>query len=115
MGRKQTRTSDDILQYGRDYYNKHKEERAHEYSLVSNRSRLRRKLKALCPSGAVPLDDDKLYNQILQINRQISAITQELDTIRNARWEAKREAGGARFKRFATDSNSISETPTSIS
>ena len=105
MGRKQTRSSDDILQYGRDYYNKHKAERAHEYSLVSNRSRFRRQLKAL---------DDADSDKAKQIQAKIDAITQELDTIRNARWEAKREAGGARFKRF-TSNDTISEEPIAIS
>ena len=104
MGRKQTRTSADILQYGRDYYNKHKEERAHEYSLVSNRSRFRRQLKSL---------DDASSDKAKQIQAKIDAITQELDTIRNARWEAKREAGGARFKRF-TSNETISETSVDI-
>ena len=104
MGRKQTRTSDDILQYGRDYYNKHKAERAHEYSLVSNRSRFRRQLKAL---------DDADSDKAKQIQAKIDAITQELDTIRNARWEAKREAGGARFKRF-TCNDTINESTANI-
>ena len=113
MGRKKTRTEEDIRQYSKDYYYKHKDECGHEYSLVSNRSRLRKKLKALCPSGEVSLDDDKLYNQIIKINRQINAITQELDTIRNARWEAKREAGGARFKRF-TSNDTINESTANI-
>ena len=104
MGRKQTRTSDDILQYGRYYYHKHKAERAHEYSLVSNRSRFRRQLKAL---------DDASSDKAKQIQAKIDAITQELDTIRNARWEAKREAGGARFKQFPAN-ETISESEVTI-
>ena len=104
MGRKATRSSDDILQYGRDYYNKHKAERAHVYSLVSNRSRFRRQLKSL---------DDASSDKAKQIQAKIDAITQELDTIRNARWEAKREAGGARFKRF-TSNDTINESTANI-
>ena len=104
MGRPQTRTPEDILQYGRDYYYKHKAERAHEYSLVSNRSRLRRKLKAL---------GDTNPEKSKKVQERIEAITKELDEIRNARWEAKRAAGGARFKRFASN-ETISETSVDI-
>ena len=108
MGRKQTRTADDILQYGRDYYNKHKAERAHEYSLVSNRSRLRRRLKAL--------GDDNM-DKVKQIQEKIDAITKELNDIRDARWEQKRTEGKALFKKFPNDNhtnNTINETPVTI-
>lgn len=104
MGRPQTRTPEDILQYGRDYYYKHKAERAHEYSLVSNRSRLRKKLKAL---------GDTNPEKSKKVQERIEAITKELDEIRNARWEVKREAGGARFKRIPSN-NTISEVPVAI-
>ena len=103
MGRRQTRTSEDILQYGRDYYYKHKAERAHEYSLVSNRSRLRKKLKAL---------GDTMPEETKKIQERIDAITKELDSIRTARWEQKRADGKALFKKFHSDT--INETPVAI-
>lgn len=108
MGRPQTRTPEDILQYGRDYYYKHKGERAHEYSLVSNRSRLRKKLKAL---------GDTNPEKSKKIQERIAAITKELDDIRNARWTQKRANGKALFKKFHSDTevtNVIDETPVAI-
>ncbi len=105
MGRPQTRTPEDILQYGRDYYYKHKAERAHEYSLVSNRSSLRKKLKSL---------EETNPEKAQQIRERIEAITKELDDIRNARWEQKRADGKALFKKFPSNSNTISEVPTAI-
>ena len=73
---------------------------AHEYSLVSRRAYLRRMYLR-------PDNDDAKRTQIQQ---QIDAITKELDDIRNARWQAKREAGGALFKKWTT----IDEHPTTL-
>ena len=47
MGRHKTMTKEDKQQYCRDYYYKTKDERLHEYELVSKRAYLRRKIKEL--------------------------------------------------------------------
>ena len=116
MGRRQTRTSEDILQYGRDYYYKHKAERAHEYSLVSNRSRLRKKLRELAasedPRRKLKALGDTMPEETKKIQERIDAITKELDSIRTARWEQKRANGKALFKKFHSDT--INETPVAI-
>ena len=92
MGRPKTRTPEDIIKYGMDYYYKHKDERGHEFSLVSTRSRLRKSLKALGDSN--PEKSKKLLYRI-------EAITKELDGIRDARWQKKRAEGKALFKKFS--------------
>ena len=83
-------TKEDKQQYCRDYYHKTKAERAHEYALVSKRAYLRKRVKELEP------DSDKAKT----MQSHIDAITQELEQIRAARWQAKRDAGGALFKKF---------------
>ena len=100
MGRQKTMTKEDKLAYGREYYYKTKGDRAHEYSLVSRRSYLRKQLRTAT-------DDAK----IAQLNQQIEAINAELDSIRSQRWIAKREAGGALFKKWdAAGTRSLRDT-----
>ena len=100
MGRRGFMTPEDKQQYCRDYYHKTKGERAHEYALVSKRAYLRKRVKELEP------ESDKAKN----MQYHIDAITRELEQIRLERWHAKRDAGGALFKRFDT----INEQPINI-
>ena len=100
MGRHKTMSKEDKLAYCREYYHKTKGERAHEYSLVSRRAYLRR----------IYLRTDNDDAKRAQLQQQIDDITKELDEIRNARWQAKREAGGALFKKWTT----INEQPTTL-
>ena len=98
MGRKQSRTHDDILAYGRQYYEQTKEERQHEYALVAKRSYYRNKLKA-------ETDDAK----IAKYQTIIDETQNELDNIRAQRWERKRANGGAKYKKDV-----INEVPIAI-
>ena len=88
MGRRQSRTHEDILQYGRDYYAKNKYDRKIEYNLVAKRSYYKNKLKA-------ETDEAKLqkYQAI------IDEAQTELDNIRAERWAAKRAAGKGQYKK----------------
>ena len=111
MGRPKTMSKEDKQAYCREYYYKTKGERSHEYALTSRRSYLRKKLKELCPSSLETIiDDTKLYDSITKIQAQIDSITEELNKIRAERWNAKREAGGALFKKWDT----ISEQPSNL-
>ena len=111
MGRHKTMSKEDKQAYCRDYYHKTKGERSHEYALTSRRSYLRKKLKELCPSSLeILIDDTNLYNKVIQIQDEIARITEELNKIRAERWNAKREAGGALFKKWDT----ISEQPINL-
>jgi hypothetical protein len=58
--------------------------------------------------------DNPIKAAVLQ--KQVDAITAELKPIRQARWEAKRAAGGALFKHFSDDdiSQVINELPSAI-
>ena len=87
-------TTEDKQEYCRQYYNKTKGERPHEYSLVSRRAFLRKQIRLL---GL----DNLIKTAALQ--KQGDAITAELKPIRQARWAAKRAAGGALFKHFSDD------------
>ena len=99
MGRHKTMSKEDKQAYCRDYYHKTKGERSHEYALTSRRSYLRKQLK----SATEP-------DKIAHIQAQIDSITEELNKIRAERWNAKREAGGALFKKWET----ISEQPSNL-
>ena len=85
-------TKEDKQAYSREYYYKTKGERAHEYALVSRRAYLRKQLKEL---------DGTNHIRAVELRKQIEVINEELEPIRQARWEAKRAAGKALFKRFA--------------
>ena len=91
MPRTKTMSKEDKQEYCRQYYHKTKAERAHEYNITSRRSYLRKQLKTTT-------DPDK----IAHIQSQIDSITEELNKIRAERWNAKREAGGALFKKWDT-------------
>ena len=111
MGRHKTMSKEDKLAYCREYYHKTKAERAHEYALVSRRSYLRKKLSEITPeSMEILLDNTELYNKVIQMQGEIARITEELNKIRAERWNAKREAGGALFKKWDT----ISEQPINL-
>lgn len=103
MGRPKTMTKEDKQQYCRDYYYKTKEERAHEYTLVSRRAYLRKKLKDIGDTNPAKTSE---------LQKEIEVINAELEPIRQARWEAKRAEGKALFKQFPTDT--ISEVPLAI-
>ena len=108
MGRHKTMTKEDKQQYCRDYYYKTKDERLHEYELVSKRAYLRRKIKEL---------GDANPEKIAELEKKIEVINAELEPIRRARWEAKRAAGKAKFKHFDDDETVrqvINETPIAI-
>ena len=98
MGRKTTRSRDDILQYGRDYYAKNKHEMKHEFNLVAKRSYYKNKLKA-------ETDEAKLQ----KYQRIIDDAQNELDNIRAERWAAKRAAGKGQYK-----TDTIGENPHTI-
>ena len=91
MGRHKTMTKEDKQQYCRDYYYKTKDERSHEYALVSKRAYLRKKVKEI---------GDMNPDKVAELEKNIEAITAELEPIRKARWEAKRANGKAQFKQF---------------
>lgn len=93
MPRVKTMSKEDKMAYARDYYHKTKSERAHEYALVSLRGQLRKKLRDLDP------DSEKFDEKSSSIQARIDEITTELDGIRKERWDAKRAAGGALFKK----------------
>ena len=116
MGRTRTMTKEDKQAYCREYYYKTKHERAHEYLLVSKRAYLRKKLKLLCPNDVIDLEDDKMFNDVINIRKQIEAINAELKPIRDARWNAKRAEGKALFKHFNDndDAETISTTSNEI-
>ena len=99
MGRHKTMSKEDKQAYCREYYHKTKGERSHEYALTSRRSYLRKQLKSAH-------EPDKMEH----IQAQIDSITEELNKIRAERWNAKREAGGALFKKWDT----ISEQPSNL-
>ena len=103
MGRTKTMTKEDKQAYCREYYYKTRNERAHEYLLVSKRAYLRKKLKSLCPNDVIDLDNDRMFNDVINIRRQIETINAELKPIREARWNAKRAEGKALFKHFSDD------------
>ena len=84
-------TKEDKQQYAKEYYEKTKGERAHEYALVSKRSYLRKQIAEV---------GDTNSDKVATIQAKIEAIDTELNAIRDARWKAKREAGGALFKKF---------------
>ena len=107
MPRTRTMTKEDKQEYCRQYYNKTKGERHHEYSLVSRRAFLRKKIKELGLSNP---------NKVAELQKQVDAINAELKPIREARWEAKRAAGGALFKHFSDDdlAQTINEVPSAI-
>ena len=107
MPRTKTMTKEDKQEYCRQYYNKTKGERHHEYSLVSRRAFLRKQIRLL------GLDNP---SKAAALQKQVDAITAELKPIRQARWEAKRAAGGALFKHFSDDdlAQTINELPTAI-
>lgn len=92
MGRHQTRTHDDIIQYGRDYYAKNKDERAREYNLVAKRSYYKNKLKNETDEAKI-----QKYQSI------IDEAQTELDKIRADRWTAKRAAGKGQYKKNVID------------
>lgn len=94
MGRKQTRTHDDIINYGRDYYAKTKEERKKEYALIAKRSYYRNKLKN---------ESDEV--KIAKYQSIINEAQSELDNIRAERWAAKRAAGKGQYKKEVIDIN----------
>ena len=98
MGRRQTRSREDILEYGRNYYAKTKEERKSEFNLVAKRGYYKNKLKA-------ETDEAKLqkYQAI------VDEAQTELDNIRAERWAAKRAAGKGQYKRDV-----INEVPVAI-
>ena len=98
MGRRQSRTRDDILQYGRDYYAKNKGERKNEFNLVAKRSYYKNKLKG-------ETDEAKLQ----KYQRIIDEAQSELDKIRAERWAAKRAAGKGQYKKDV-----INEVPVAI-
>ena len=100
-------TKEDKKEYCRQYYNKTKGERHHEYSLVSRRAFLRKKIKL------IGLDNP---TKVAELQKQVDAINAELKPIRDARWEAKRAAGGALFKHFSDNdiTQVINELPTAI-
>ena len=98
MGRKQSRTREDILQYGRDYYAKNKDERKNEFNLVAKRSYYKNKLKT-------ETDEAKLQ----KYQRIIDEAQTELDNIRAERWAAKRAAGKGQYKK-----DTINEVPVAI-
>ena len=94
MGRHQTRSRDDILQYGRDYYAKNKDERKNEFNLVAKRSYYKNKLKT-------ETDEAKLQ----KYQRIVDESQNELDKIRAERWAAKRAAGKGQYKKEVIYSN----------
>ena len=96
-------TKEDKRQYCRDYYYKTRDERAHEYTLVSRRAYLRKRIKELGD-----MDPEK----VSELQKEIDVITAELEPIRKARWDAKRADGKARFKHF--EHESINEVPVAI-
>ena len=94
MGRRQTRSREDILEYGRNYYAKTKEERKSEFNLVAKRGYYKNKLKT-------ETDEAKLqkYQAI------VDEAQTELDNIRAERWAAKRAAGKGQYKRDVIGEN----------
>ena len=94
MGRRATRTKEDILEYGRKYYANTKDNRKNEYNLVSKRSYYRNKLKD-------ETDEVKIakYQSIIDITQN------ELDAIRAARWKAKQESGKGHYKKVVINEN----------
>ena len=100
MGRKGFMTKEDKQQYCRDYYYKTKDERAHEYALVSRRASLRRRIKGLGNTNP---------EKVAELEKEIEVINAELEPIRRARWEAKRAAGKAQFKHFSSDDEVIKQ------
>ena len=98
MGRHQTRSREDILEYGRQYYAKNKDERKNEFNLVAKRSYYKNKLKT-------ETDEAKLQ----KYQRIVDESQSELDKIRAERWAAKRAAGKGQYKKDA-----INEVPVAI-
>ena len=94
MGRRQIRTHDDIINYGRDYYSKTKETRKHEYALVAKRSYYKNKLKN---------ESDEV--KIAKYQSIIDEAQTELDNIRAERWAAKRAAGKGQYKKDVIGEN----------
>ena len=104
MGRRKFMTKEDKQQYCRDYYYRTKNERAHEYTLVSRRAYLRKRIKDIGDSNPV---------KVSEMEKEIAVINAELEPIRKARWEAKRSEGKALFKHFS-DEDVINEVPLAI-
>ena len=98
MGRHQTRSREDILEYGRQYYAKNKDERKNEFNLVAKRSYYKNKLKT-------ETDEAKLQ----KYQRIVDESQSELDKIRAERWAAKRAAGKGQYKK-----DIINEVPVAI-
>lgn len=92
MGRTKTMTKEDKQAYCREYYYKTRNERAHEYLLVSKRAYLKKRVKQLAESNPA---------KAAELEKQIETINAELKPIREARWNAKRAEGKALFKHFS--------------
>ena len=107
MPRTKTMTKEDKKEYCRQYYNKTKGERHHEYSLVSRRAFLRKQIRLLGLDNPI---------KAAALQKQVDAITAELKPIRQARWAAKRASGGALFKHFSDDdlAQTINEVPSAM-
>lgn len=94
MGRRATRTKEDILKYGRNYYANTKDDRKNEYNLVSKRSYYRNKLKN---------ETDEV--KIAKYQSIIVTTQNELDAIRAARWKAKQNSGKGQYKKVVINEN----------